>query len=286
MSGSMNRIRVVQYNVRGFVASDGSCTSASICRELKDLNANVVCLNEFCLAKGSACVSKVFREELGGHLVFFGHSTSKRGVFGNAVWSDMPIKDLAKVDLDGGSILEYPQGTGNTHRIKRGLLLCEIDGSSRGMPCFAIGCTHLDHMCEQERITQVEHCLRSLSDYDTLPLLLSGDFNALTQVDYSVEEWSKLEKRHSERNWSGPEPGVCLELLKSRGFRDCFEEAGSGSKWSASVLSPQYRIDYCFASSTFLREFKLIRAFVEQGCVRSDHFPVVFDFVGAKMGNL
>lgn len=80
---------------------------------------------------------------------------------------------------------------------------------------FSVLCTHLDHICEYQRIVQLDHISELISTPDVNlthedstklnssdpPALIVGDLNALNKDDYSHEEWKTLEQRHEKNNW-------------------------------------------------------------------------------------
>ncbi|CAD7955929.1 unnamed protein product, partial [Amoebophrya sp. A120] len=153
---------------------------------------------------------------------------------------------------------------------------------------FRIFATHLDHIAEQERETQLRFVREQLVSHES-PAILVGDLNALTKADYSEAEWRTLEERHAEKGWAAPSSG-CLDIvLKEQQQSTTGEESGSqhalfpklvdtfaayhrsqiqhppagsvqhahqadlstlpaAQKFSAHVGHPLYRIDYCLAS--------------------------------------
>ena len=82
------------------------------------------------------------------------------------------------------------------HRIVRGLLEVEIRARARPDIGWSVFCTHLDHISEEQRKTQLTHMTELLK-----PGLILGDMNALKRKDYSIEEWGALQQRHEANNW-------------------------------------------------------------------------------------
>jgi len=299
-------LRVISYNVRRFKGADGECTAAAIGDALAPLAPALVALNEVDIRTRPEAL-KTLAERLGGFSVaFFGHS---RGVYGNALLSRHPIVATRETHLRGGSEFLIPEGTQKfngevakteeRHKILRGLLECDIElpvAEGLATRVLTVAVTHLDHMSEEQRQTQVAHALETLQA-GSHPACLLGDLNALTRADYSEAEWGRLEETHAENKWALPEPSRCLEALAAAGFVDAFPASRGGgplseqtredsnSIFTAHVGHPQYRIDYCFMASA--ASLAACGAQVHTDVVLSDHFPVSFDFslgaVGAKL---
>jgi endonuclease/exonuclease/phosphatase family metal-dependent hydrolase len=85
---------------------------------------------------------------LGGmQIEFFGHV---KGHYGNALLSSYPVRRRHDFALEGGTEVIHQ---GSTYRIHRGMLVCSLE--LPGNEDLSIACTHLDHIKEVERTTQV-----------------------------------------------------------------------------------------------------------------------------------
>ena len=142
-----------------------------------------------------------------------------------------------------GTETEFPAGSGQLYRIVRGLLAADLELS--GDPTLAsrqlitVFCTHLDHMSEDQRVTQVTHILSEMEKLGPArPHMLLGDLNALRRADYGEREWEEILEKASKSGWSAPRDAECLDLLENRGFllgvwEVCGYRASSPSAWYA-----------------------------------------------------
>ena len=210
-----SRLRLVTYNVRRFTAEDGSSTVAEVAASLRALGPSFVCLNEVDLDKRPGALEAVARELGGFHIEFFGHVKGKAGFdkYGNALLSRYPPVGAERTHLDGGFQSEH---NGKPYRIHRGLLavdfavpLSAADGST--LP-LTVAATHLDHISETERRTQLAHVVRALGEPEQPggAIVLMGDLNAMTRSDYNSAEWAAHEKRNADAGWEPPAAGAFL----------------------------------------------------------------------------
>lgn len=286
--------RVVSYNVRRFTDKEGGSTVRRIARSLRKLRPSLVCLQEVDLRKRPGALQEVGRE-LGMEAAFFGHV---QGHYGNALLSTAAIRRTHEVALEGGTEVEHPPASGKTYRIHRGMLIVELTVGDQEQP-LSIACTHLDHMTEAARRTQMRHVIRELKQLGH-PHLLVGDLNALTRADYSDGEWARHEATNAKKGWAAPADSSArmgsLHLLTSEGYCDGFTEVhsapdsgrGREHRWTAHVDDPRFRIDYIFRSSHASEHgepaLAALAAFVDQKAIASDHFPLVVDFRVAQVG--
>lgn len=268
--------RVVTYNVRRFsYGRDKIDTVEAVIGRLKPLlPISLLALNEVDVALRPHALGRL-ADELGlEHSNFFGHVANGR--YGNAILSASPLlPPIEQQHLDGGTVVKRADGV--EHTIVRGLLC--VHTTLGGVPT-CVGVTHLDHMDEAQRVTQVQHVLRVLERPPASPSssrphqLLLGDLNALSKPDYSPVQWAEHEAHNRQRGWGSPVDSAagrgCLGLLRAAGFEDCVRSAlapppptnaaaaasdGDGAAqwraapWSAHVHAsgPRYRIDYIFS---------------------------------------
>jgi len=199
---------------------------------------------------------------------FFGHV---RGSFGNAVLSRAPAELVDEVHLDGGSVVSH---AGQPYRIARGLLVCRIGD-------IILGCTHLDHMCEVQRRTQMQHVADAMEQYrgGAAELLLAGDFNALTRRDYTDAAWAALHARNARNGWGSPvdsaAPDGAIAALFGRGYGDAALLApGAPRAFTSPAVDPCQRIDYLFSGGAAVN---VLGVQVDSAAPGSDHLPLVFD---------
>jgi len=303
-------LRVVQYNVRRFTNDSQESTVATIGQSIQGISPAIVSLNEVDLKKCPECVLELGKSLGLPYSHFFGHV---RGTYGNALLSRFPISAVRDVHLEGGSVLEWPHGSGNQYTIRRGMLMATVE-----MPCqwsqedgcaqachktvpITVLVTHLDHMDETQRLVQMRHVLAEMQGLADEPHLLLGDLNALCTDDYDAEEWAEILAMAHGNGWRAPRDADSVRLLHAHGYTDAFRAASNGIsaagngclpsgpwKFTAHVDRPMYRIDYAFLSPRFEEalQIRLTRAYVDPGARGSDHLPLVIEFeprTGAKL---
>lgn len=269
LADGSERVRLVQYNVRGLTAEDGTSTVDAVAQTLQALNPAIVCLNEVDLRKqpaGLEQLSKILGTE---HVHFFGHV---RGTYGNAILSRYPLTATRDVHVEGGSQLEHPKGSGQIYRIGRGMAVATLQLPGR---TFTIASLHLDHMSEDERVVQMSHVLREASSFGGNPHIIVGDLNALLRDDYSAAEWASAEAKAVRNGWVPPCDARSIRLLLDAGYIDATPGAG---QFTAHVSEPMYRIDYALLSRCATAAgLQVASSFVDTSATGSDHFPLVVD---------
>lgn len=308
-------VRIVTYNVRRFAHGKGRQDTVDlVLKRLVELSPiSLLALNEVDVALRPHALSQL-QDVLGlEHVAFFGHAGPSNN-YGNAILSREPfVQDsVRQTHLRGGKVVLDKDG--REHRIVRGL---QTVRTTLGGVAATVAVTHLDHMDEAERVTQMSHALSCIDEAQASEdcTLLLGDMNALRRTDYSSTEWAAHVAYNSGNGWKPPsdseEPNNSLGLLFGAGFRDCVRTAMGVSPpqvrggdehvrwtappWTAHVHTagaPRYRIDYIFARSPTPKlafgqpVLKCVRAqtlnTTDDGGASSDHCPVVADFVVAE----
>ena len=201
-------LRIVSYNVRRFTdACNTESTVEKIGQALAKFRPTVVCLNEVDTVHRPQCLERlaqILGSETPYDVNFYGHV---RNSYGNAILTDpsvVEVRDVENFDLPGGTEFEFPPGTrkfngeiaqaGEKHRIQRGMLrvnfAIKAEPASAGVNVFV---THLDHISEAERHTQLAFIRAQLQRDAAQSTVLAGDLNALQRTDYSSAEWAVLE---------------------------------------------------------------------------------------------
>ena len=292
-------MRVVHWNLRRCIDPiSGSCSLARVQRTVERLRPTILTLNEVDLSKTPSLLEDL--APVLPHASFFGHVS---GSYGNALLSTEPLRDIVHTPLNGGSEVRTREGT--LHRIHRGSVhaVTSISGVS-----VCILATHLDHMDQSQRHTQMEHVLQTVgAPAGSRQQLIVGDLNALQRGDYTNPEWAAHEEHNKVKGWASPSDdsagdGGCLAMLAGAGFIDTFASvherpsvAGaeacqqvSGGEWRESpwtahtrvVGGPRYRIDYVWSRPPLSGGYFVpVEATVDHDCGgASDHQPVVIDF--------
>jgi endonuclease/exonuclease/phosphatase family metal-dependent hydrolase len=157
-------LTVATYNVHSSVGRDRACKPDRIVRVLKEIDADIMALQE---------VSHHHLADTGGdQFEYFCDRTRMHGVqglnllydrrrFGNALLSRWPIAAVRRIDLSVYG------------REPRGAIDVEIDVDGHRMRVIA---THLG-LGPGERRRQVERIAHTLNDGTDLPTVIMGDFN-------------------------------------------------------------------------------------------------------------
>jgi endonuclease/exonuclease/phosphatase family metal-dependent hydrolase len=158
-------VRVASYNVHGCRGWDGRCDVSRIVRILREIDADVVGLQEVESRHGRSDIDQAeeFAAALGmtcieGPLL---HHV-QRGWYGNALLTRLEVKAVRRVlfDRHGGEA--------------RGAIVCDLragDGT-----CWRVMTTHLD-LHSRHRRRQFETLLDELVPTARQPTVLMGDFN-------------------------------------------------------------------------------------------------------------
>lgn len=154
---------VATYNIHGAVGADGRFAPERIAAVLREIEADVIALQEVPLGGPDSAgidVLGLLREVTGFHAVEGPTEDNARRRYGNAVLSRYPITCARSIDLSFGS------------REARGALDADIDCHGHALRVVA---THLG-LLPAERRDQIRRLLQAF-DTDRMPVLLMGDVN-------------------------------------------------------------------------------------------------------------
>lgn len=156
-------IKVATYNIHGWVGSDGKSNPERICAVIRELDTQVVGLQEvqFPVASSRQASEEVLWQQT-GMFVAFGPTLDKTsGPFGNAILSKIPFAAVRLHELSYGN------------REPRGIIDVELDFQHVRLRILV---THLG-LQGRERHWQVKQLLRVVDEGQQHPMLLMGDFN-------------------------------------------------------------------------------------------------------------
>ncbi|SMP70111.1 endonuclease/exonuclease/phosphatase family protein [Noviherbaspirillum suwonense] len=154
-------LTVATYNIHGAIGTDGRLAPQRIADVLREIDADVIALQEVPLGgAGRASVLDLLEEATGFHAVEGPTEDRPERRYGNAVLSRYPIIAKRTIDLSFGS------------REPRGALDADID--CHGHPLRVIA-THLG-LQPAERRHQIRLLLQAF-DTDRMPVILTGDLN-------------------------------------------------------------------------------------------------------------
>jgi endonuclease/exonuclease/phosphatase family metal-dependent hydrolase len=292
-------MRVLTYNIHHWEGTDGRVDVARVAAVVRASGADVAALNEVYHPASAPDLDRpaltAMADMLGMHAVFgaaqpmaWPGSAQPVG-YGNACLSRHPIQAYATHRLPA------PPG----HEA-RGLL--EVRVALADGRALTVYITHLDHLSEQVRLTQVQAALQWTARDRARPHLWMGDFNALAPDLPSpspllppsspnfgrgrgeggdgegLDPPSALEpSRLSVPAGASGEGQVIARLLRA-GYVDCAAQAGSRQPtWSTT--HPHQRIDYIFASAALAPSLRACWRWEEPPAAEaSDHFAVVAEF--------
>jgi len=159
-----HRLRVASYNIHECVGSDGRRDPARIAAVLREIDADIIGLQEVDARPGEASESmqmQYLASTLGHHAVAGTTLLRAGGEFGNAILTRRPVLDVRRVDLT-----VY-------RREPRGALDVDLDIDGRAVRVLV---THLG-LLPGERRQQVRRLLDLLGDHPSDVVVLCGDIN-------------------------------------------------------------------------------------------------------------
>jgi endonuclease/exonuclease/phosphatase family metal-dependent hydrolase len=154
-------LTVASYNIHGAVGTDGRLAPQRIAEVLREMDADVIALQEVPLGgAGLPSVLTLLQQASGFHAVEGPTEDRPERRYGNAVLSRYPIVGTRNIDLSFGS------------REPRGALDADIDCHGHLLRVIA---THLG-LRPAERRHQIRLLLQAF-DTDRMPVILTGDLN-------------------------------------------------------------------------------------------------------------
>ncbi|CAF0792719.1 unnamed protein product [Rotaria sordida] len=185
--------------------------------------------------------------------------------YGNAIASRHPIvehfKQKSKIDADGGY---------------RAMLRCRFGGYHPFVQNRRFAVTHLDHLNEDDRLTQIKEFSPHNHDIN----VLFGDMNALTQNDYSDKYFGEIVAGKREKaGWEIPRFELTQLLTNTWSFQDAFRDVNPKLKDEQVATCPYgTRIDYIFLHPLSKDEWLLKECFIVDTYQATDHHAVVATF--------
>lgn len=262
-------MRVLTFNVHGWLTADRRPNEDLVAEVIRDAAADIIGLNEVFAPDRSAAYLQGVVRRLGMHYAFGATQPADphppHPPYGNAVLSRWPIMAHAAHHLP-------PQVSYG----KRGLLEARI-AVPGGIP-LTVYVTHLDHRAEDVRLAQWSAASTWLARDRGRPHLLLGDFNALAAADYpSPAALEGLAAYQAQQGWPAPAFDLVANVLRA-GYADAFLSGGGAVRGGATFPAdgPERRIDYIFVPLALAGAVRSCVA-LEAGAARSasDHLPVL-----------
>lgn len=243
---SPTTLRVLCYNIHYGMGTDGKYNVERLANVISKVKPDLVALQEVDVGvKRSGRVHEAQRlSELTGLDVRFGPTQHyEGGLFGNAVLTNLPIKDVEIQPLP------YTESTPKLVTYPRAAIAVTVTAPN-GKPLQFIS-THFQHNVHADRVAEANRINELFTQDNNLPTILAGDINARP-----------------------PDEPVQI-LLKQ--WTNAIDEAISPT---VPAVKPQSRIDYIFYRPA--NAFRLISSEVIDEPLASDHRPVfaVLELIG------
>ncbi|HET9132444.1 MAG TPA: endonuclease/exonuclease/phosphatase family protein [Terriglobia bacterium] len=233
-------IRIATYNIHKCRGLDGKVSPERIVAVLRELNADVIALQEVVSREGGAAQEDQARfvaEALGYRFAFGENRRHRGGRYGNVVLTRFPIETHRNYDITSGG------------RENRGCLRTDVRVADTTLHIFNV---HFGtRFFEQRRQTRKLFEERIITGKDLSgPRIVLGDFNEWLRGSVTMKMKSQFARANSRRN-----------LRRSKTFPGAF---------------PVFRLDNIYFD-TNLRLHRLQRYRSRSAIVASDHLPLIAD---------
>jgi endonuclease/exonuclease/phosphatase family metal-dependent hydrolase len=240
-------VRIATYNVHKCRGMDRRVRPDRIAGILRELNADVIALQEVIGADDSGGhesppernQSRYIADRLDGYCCYFGKNRRIRGApYGNAILSRLPVRFTRNYDLSSGI------------RERRGCLRADVEVGDSSLHIFNVHLgTGFIERRRQARLLLSDSILRRVDLQG--PSVVVGDFN----------EWTK---------------GLATRLMATHYDSIDMRLFGSGTRTYPGMF-PVFHLDHFYFDRRLqLKDFQLCRS---RAClVASDHLPMVADF--------
>lgn len=279
-------MRIVTYNIHGWRTADGKPNLDGVTAMLREINADIIGLNEVfyprVVAGDDRPALEALAERLGMHFVFGpclrwpAEQDMPARAYGNALLSRWPIvassgHHLTPKEEDKDDLL--------ANKEQRGLLEGRIllpNGRT-----FTVYVTHLDHTDEQARAVQLRVARTWLTRDRNRPHVVIGDFNAVSRWDWPEERLAALRDQPTRQggNLAGDGKGpLVVEAMEKAGYIDLYRRFGEPGAVTFPTDDWPIRIDYIFASPALGPSVARCTIWTDGDGV-SDHRPVLADIM-------
>lgn len=255
-------MKVITLNVHNFVDADEESNIDRLISYLSGQNADVICLQEVyplpegiyedgCITDESSTSSEdidILSKTLNMYYVVGGVDW-----IGNAILSkERPREYKGMISSDG----------------ERGILGVKLS-------VYTIFTCHLDHQTEETRLSQwkeFENFIESYADKE-IPIIICGDFNALTKGDYTDEYISHINSVREKNEWESVQFNLTEKIQEK--YIDCYTLYHNRQNPSSCRFGT--RIDYIYLRDP-LQLMSVAECIFDTKCTCSDHLPCIASF--------
>jgi endonuclease/exonuclease/phosphatase family metal-dependent hydrolase len=210
-------LRVFLYNIQHGRGMDGEVNIRRIANVIQEKDPHLVALNEVDVnvdRSGNIDIMDMLSKYLDMDPVFYQNIPHQGGEYGNGILTKLPLVSSQNLHLD------MPDGGE-----QRGLLQTTVYFNDIRI---AFMTTHLDNRSSNNRQSGVEQIIEVKQNYSGLPVIMTGDFNAIPDDDI-------------------------IKKMRAH-FTDVWDERGSGPGYTIPVPASRAdrRIDYIFYSNNLV----------------------------------
>jgi len=258
-ASSRQNFRLGILNVHGFVNGQGEEAFEATVRLLRNAGLDVIALQEVGRKK-----LPVLCSALGNGKEVWNYTNFN----GCAILSHFPVERVDK---------------------QRALRCCWAKVELPGCLLLEVVSVHLDHRRETDRIKELDKLATMLDtakqdDQDSFQsrrMIWMGDFNALTQSDYTAAGWSQIVDVRARNSWEAPQTDLTRRItepprrkLPGLGMTDTYKQAVTRIG-PLSTCRFDTRIDYIFLTPGCCPARVLSHEHIEAIPFASDHNLVV-----------
>lgn len=255
-----SQLTVLSYNVGLFSHADGIqdrlVAAEEICRQLKEADADILCLQEFYLPN-NVDIDRFLRQRFPGYQAEYYVLTGAQGMAGNVTLSRKPVYAKGKLDFENSTNMALYTDIGLDSAVVR-VYNCHFESYNISIPGVFRSAAHGDEEAMEstgkkmrrsiiQRAAQVD-LVRQDADDAPVRSLIAGDFND-TPLSYTYRRLSK-------------------------GRKDAFAVAGKGLGATYRGTGAMLRIDYLMAPPDLETvSYETLKQRL------SDHYPILARYI-------
>jgi endonuclease/exonuclease/phosphatase family metal-dependent hydrolase len=278
-------IRILTYNIHGWLTADGHPNLAGVARVIEETGADIVGLNEVfhprTLPGDPGPALDLLAQRANLHVVFGpclrwpAQEHMPANAYGNALLSRWPIiasaaHHLTPKEEEGQQVLADKE--------PRGLLEARL--LLPHQRSFTVYVTHLDHTDEEARLVQLRAARTWLGRDRQRPHVVMGDFNAITPWDFAdrAADWGAVQRHAKGQNLAAhPKGPRVIAQMEKAGYVDSFRAFNAPGARSFLPADYALRIDYIFVSELLAQGVKSCTIWTSADEEPSDHRPVLME---------